>query len=124
MEAEAARRRAELSSVVVYTKNGCHLCERVIAELLRLVSERSFEISIKDITSDPHLFECYKNMVPVVAVDGRVGLVGGSARQSKYARRRPAESPFPPATVVYEVVPASHFRWWMFVFDVDPMVQE
>lgn len=67
-----------MSSVVVYMKDGCHLCERVIAELLRLVSERSFEISIKDITSDPHLFECYKNMVPVVAVDGRVGLVGAA----------------------------------------------
>jgi glutaredoxin len=68
----------ELSSVVVYTKDGCHLCERVIAQLLKLRSEQSFEISIKDITTDSRLFERYKNIIPVVAINGKVRLAGAA----------------------------------------------
>jgi len=67
-----------LSKVVVYTKHGCHICERVIAELLKLRSERSFEISVKDISEDSHLFERYRNTIPVIAVDGKVRLAGAA----------------------------------------------
>ena len=63
---------------VVFMKNGCHLCERVLAELHELRSEQFFEISIKDISEDSHLFERYKNMIPVIAVDGRVRLAGAA----------------------------------------------
>jgi len=65
-----------LNEVVVYSKEGCHLCERVIAELQKLRNERLFEISVKDITSDPVLFERYRNMIPVIVIDGRVSLAG------------------------------------------------
>ena len=71
-----------MSGVVVYTKDGCHLCERVIAELLKLRSEQSFEISIKDITTDSRLFERYKNIIPVVAINGKVRLAGAALANS------------------------------------------
>jgi hypothetical protein len=50
----------------------------VVAELLKLRSERFFEISVKDISEDSHLFERYKNTIPVIAVDGRVRLAGAA----------------------------------------------
>jgi glutaredoxin len=65
-----------LRKVVLYTKDGCHLCERVLAELMRLKDERMFEISIKDITTDSQLFDKYKNIIPVIEVDGKVTLAG------------------------------------------------
>jgi hypothetical protein len=45
---------------------------------MKLRGERSFEISIKDITVDQQLFESYKNIIPVVEVDGRVRLAGAA----------------------------------------------
>jgi len=46
--------------------------------LLKLRSERSFEISVKDISEDSHLFQRYKNIVPLIAVDGKVRLAGAT----------------------------------------------
>ena len=65
-----------MNEVVVYSKEGCHLCERVITELQKLRSERLFEISIKDITTDSELFERYRNTIPVLLIDGKVRLAG------------------------------------------------
>ncbi len=67
-----------MHKVVLYTKDGCHLCERVLTELLKLRDEQSFEISIKDITTDSQLFERYKNIIPVVEVDGKIRLAGAA----------------------------------------------
>jgi hypothetical protein len=39
--------------------------------------ERPLEISTLDITSNPELFQKYKDIIPVVSVDGEVKL-GGS----------------------------------------------
>jgi hypothetical protein len=50
----------------------------VIAQLLKLRSEQSFEISIKDITTDSRLFERYKNIIPVVAINEKVRLAGAA----------------------------------------------
>ena len=49
-----------------------------MTELLRLRDKQSFEISIKDITTDSQLFERYKNIIPVVEVDGKVRLAGAA----------------------------------------------
>ena len=61
-----------MTKVIVYTKEGCHLCERVIAQLEKMNSTHTLEISIEDITSDSDLFERYKDLIPVVSVDGEV----------------------------------------------------
>jgi glutaredoxin len=67
--------------VIVYTKEGCHLCENVISVLRSLSSEQRFDFSTQDITSSPELFERYKHVIPVVEIDGKVRL-GGSALSS------------------------------------------
>ena len=61
-----------MTKVIVYTKEGCHLCERVIAQLEKMNSTHALEISIQDITSDSDIFERYKELIPVVSVDGEV----------------------------------------------------
>ena len=70
--------RTLTTKVIVYTKEGCHLCERVIAELQKISVVRPLEISTVDITSEASLFERYKDIIPVVEIDGKVRL-GGTA---------------------------------------------
>ncbi len=71
-----------MTKVVVYTKEGCHLCENVIAVLEKVAGERRLEVSTQDITADARLFERYKNIIPVVEIDGKVRL-GGSTLSNR-----------------------------------------
>ncbi len=54
-------------SVVVYTRNGCHLCE-VAQQTLTRHGLRPVEI---DIDADEELLQRYTDCVPVVVIDGR-----------------------------------------------------
>ena len=67
-----------MTEVVVYTKDGCHLCERVISALKTLASEQPFDMATMDITTSAELFERYQYVIPVVEIDGKVRL-GGAA---------------------------------------------
>lgn len=67
-----------MTKVVVYTKDGCHLCENVISVLQKMAAERPLDVSTQDITVDAQLFERYKNIIPVVEIDGEVRLGGSS----------------------------------------------
>ncbi len=67
-----------MTTVVVYTKEGCHLCENVISTLEKLATERPLEISTRDITESSEMYERYKNVIPVVEVNGRVTLAGST----------------------------------------------
>jgi glutaredoxin len=62
--------------VVVYTKEGCHLCENVIASLKKMQETNSFKLSTEDITKDSGLFERFKDLIPVVEIDGEIRLAG------------------------------------------------
>lgn len=66
-----------MTTVVVYTKEGCHLCEHVISTLEKLAFERPLEILTRDITESSELYERYRHVIPVVEVNGKVRL-GGS----------------------------------------------
>ncbi len=57
--------------VELFTKRGCHLCERVHAVIEQARAQVDFELVVTDIESDPVLFETYKIDVPVVRVGGR-----------------------------------------------------
>jgi len=60
-----------LHEVVIFSKEGCHLCERAIATLNQLSHSYSLQIQILDITKDSQLFEKYSLEIPVVQLDGR-----------------------------------------------------
>jgi glutaredoxin len=57
--------------VMVYTGQGCHLCDEA-KELLERERERlGFELTEVDITGAPELEQAYREQIPVVLVDGR-----------------------------------------------------
>jgi glutaredoxin len=64
--------RCERLKIVMYTRNGCHLCDEALAVLASEQKRRGFEIETVDIDGDATLKEKYGECVPVVAIDGKV----------------------------------------------------
>jgi glutaredoxin len=66
--------RAEpMTEVVVYTRPGCHLCERALATIAALHFEGyRFELREVDIDSDDRLLRAHLERIPVVEVEGEV----------------------------------------------------
>jgi glutaredoxin len=59
-----------MTTVTLYTKDDCHLCEEV-RELLEATSlEFDFDLVQVDISEDEALRDLYGERIPVVAVDG------------------------------------------------------
>ncbi len=56
--------------VVVYHAEGCHLCERALAQVRALREELGFELSEVAIDDDPELESRYRELLPVVEIDG------------------------------------------------------
>jgi glutaredoxin len=72
-----------MTTVVVYTKEGCHLCENVISNLEKLASERPLEISRRDISESSEMYERYKHVIPVVDFNGKIMLGGSTLSNQK-----------------------------------------
>jgi len=60
-----------LHKITVISKDGCHLCERVIDKLKELSIGRGFQLEIVEITKDRSAFEKYFLKIPVVQLDGK-----------------------------------------------------
>jgi glutaredoxin len=60
------------AQVVLYTRQGCHLCDDAAALLLR----HGLAPRLVDIDLDPALRERFTTCVPVVEIDGRVRFRG------------------------------------------------
>ncbi len=60
-----------MHDVVVYSREGCHLCEVVKETLARLQGDAEFAWREVDIDADPQLRQKYNDEVPVVFIDGR-----------------------------------------------------
>lgn len=56
---------------VLYTKEGCCLCDRAREVLRRLQAKFDLEIEEVEITRDPALEAQYGCTIPVVVIDGR-----------------------------------------------------
>jgi glutaredoxin len=70
------RQRRAGRVVVLYTRQGCHLCEGAWELLQRAQQRHGFTLRCVDIDTDPDLVERYGLCVPVVAVDDRVHFRG------------------------------------------------
>jgi hypothetical protein len=57
--------------VVVYGKPGCHLCDIAKAVIRGVRQRREFRLEEKNILDDPGDYERYKELIPVVLVNGR-----------------------------------------------------
>ncbi len=58
--------------VVLYTREGCHLCEEAEA----LLQRHGLQPRLIDIDADPQLTLQFTNCVPVVEIDGKVRFRG------------------------------------------------
>ncbi|MFQ5399663.1 MAG: glutaredoxin family protein [Anaerolineae bacterium] len=57
-----------IPEVVLYTKEGCGLCDEVKVELVRLASRFPHQLSEVDITADHDAFARYRYTIPVVKI--------------------------------------------------------
>ena len=57
--------------MVVYSREGCHLCDVVKETLKQMEGEAEFRWRVVDIDGDPELRQKYNEEVPVVFIDGR-----------------------------------------------------
>jgi glutaredoxin len=55
---------------VLYSARGCHLCERAKAQLAELGEELGFEPVEISIDGEAGLEERYRELIPVVEIDG------------------------------------------------------
>ncbi len=59
-----------MTRITLYTKPGCHLCEKAWDILVRVAEDYPFTIESVDITQDEGLYERYWDVIPVVEVEG------------------------------------------------------
>jgi len=60
-----------MATVVVYSRPGCHLCEKAIAQIVAL-HERGYRFELHEVDIESHdlLLRRYLERIPVVEVDG------------------------------------------------------
>lgn len=56
--------------LTLYGRRGCHLCDEMVAELVRLQGELPFRLVQVDVDDDPALATRYGRLVPVLERDG------------------------------------------------------
>ncbi|GAA1285905.1 glutaredoxin family protein [Pseudonocardia aurantiaca] len=56
--------------VVLYTREGCHLCEVAAADVARICADLGVGWAAVDVDADPELRAEYGDNVPVIMVDG------------------------------------------------------
>jgi glutaredoxin len=61
---------ASIHRVTLYHGVGCHLCERALAQVRALRDELRFELEEVAIDGDPKLEAAYRELIPVVEIDG------------------------------------------------------
>lgn len=60
-----------MHDVVVYSRQGCHLCDVVKETLVQTQAKAEFQWREVDIDLDSELRQKYNDQVPVVFIDGR-----------------------------------------------------
>ena len=78
-----------MSVVQVFSRQGCHLCEVLIEELLPLV-RGAVPVEVVDIDTRPELQDLYGQRVPVVEIDGHFVCQFHLDRDAVLARLGPA----------------------------------
>ena len=60
-----------MTTVTIYSRHGCHLCEDAESTLESLREELNFEIEVINIDEDAELIKLYSDQVPVIHIDGQ-----------------------------------------------------
>jgi glutaredoxin len=59
-----------MTSITIYSRHGCHLCDDAFNILESMREELNFEINVVNIDEDPELVKLYSDQVPVIHIDG------------------------------------------------------
>jgi glutaredoxin len=59
-----------MTTVVLYGREGCCLCDDAREMLLRIRERHRFELSERDIESDDTLLRTFLERIPVIEIDG------------------------------------------------------
>ena len=82
------------SKVVLYGAEGCHLCERAQATVVEAQQELGFELEEVAIDGDAELEARYRELIPVLEIDGKqefVYFVDPEALRRRLAQTRGSE---------------------------------
>lgn len=79
--------KAEIREVVIYSREGCHLCEEAKAVLISVRKEMDFHLEEVMIEQDQKLEEDYGLMVPVILIDGIIHGFGRIVRERDLSLR-------------------------------------
>jgi len=74
------RRRTGPLRVVMYTRQGCHLCEEAWRLLEELRGRYALELEAVDVDGDAELVRLHGERVPVIVVNGKERFWGGVNR--------------------------------------------
>lgn len=56
--------------ITIYSKPGCHLCDRAKEVVERCRQKTNFTVEVIDISQHPELLDRYRNDIPVILLDG------------------------------------------------------
>ena len=59
-----------MTTITIYSRHGCHLCDDAQSTLESLQKELNFEIAVINIDEDAELIKLYSDQVPVIHIDG------------------------------------------------------
>ena len=59
-----------MTTVTIYSRLGCHLCDDAENVLESMREELNFEIEVINIDEDAELVKLYSDQVPVIHIDG------------------------------------------------------
>jgi glutaredoxin len=59
-----------MTTITIYSRHGCHLCDDAQAVLESMREDLNFEIEIINIDEDADLIKLYSDQVPVIHIDG------------------------------------------------------
>jgi glutaredoxin len=60
-----------VTTVTVFSRHGCHLCELAIETLSTLDKELNFRIDVIYIEDNKELITLYSDQIPVIHIDGK-----------------------------------------------------
>jgi glutaredoxin len=59
-----------MTTITIYSRHGCHLCDDAKNVLDSMREELNFEIVVINIDEDAELIKLYSDQVPVIHIDG------------------------------------------------------
>ena len=65
-----------MSRLALYSRDGCHLCEALLAQLSPWAAARGATVALLDVDADPEARRRYGHRIPVLLVDGEPAASG------------------------------------------------